>query len=83
MDFLHIIERFRTILKTSLGREKVYDRDIARALNLDPQYFAVIKRRNRIPFESIAHFCHNENISMNWILFGSEAAQYGTKKITA
>lgn len=83
MDFLQIIERIREILKTALQKDKIYDRDIAYALGLDPQYFAVIKRRNRIPFESIAYFCHNENISMNWILFGSETVQYGTKNITA
>lgn len=83
MDFLHIIERIKKILGTSSKKNKIYDRDVAQALKLDPQYFAVIKRRNKIPYESIAYFCNEANISINWILFGTKVNCPDTHNLTA
>jgi len=68
IDFLDIMQRIKQILSEHNKKEKILDRDIADALKLDPQYFAVIKRRNKIPYEAIAYFCKRYNISMNWIL---------------
>lgn len=69
IDFTAIIERLKTILSEEHQKTKIYDRDVASALELDPQYFAVIKRRNKVPYEAIAHFCKAHHISINWILF--------------
>lgn len=69
IDFLEVSERIRIILRSQLKKEKIYDRDIAHALKLDPQYYAVIKKRKRIPYEAIALFCHSHNVSINWVLF--------------
>jgi hypothetical protein len=69
IDFLEVSERIRTILRSQLKKEKIYDRDIAHALELDPQYYAVIKRRNKIPYEAIAGYCKEHRISINWVLF--------------
>lgn len=69
IDFIEVSERIRTVLHATLGKKKIYDRDIAYALNLDPQYYAVIKKRKKIPYEAIALFCQQHKISMNWILF--------------
>jgi len=66
IDFQAVMQRVKQIL--SLQKEKVLDKDIADALSLDPQYFAVIKRRKKIPYEPIAHFCKQHKISMNWVL---------------
>ena len=66
IDFQAVMQRVKQIL--SLKKEKVLDKDIADALSLDPQYFAVIKRRKKIPYDPIAHFCKRHKISMNWIL---------------
>jgi len=68
--FNDILERLRTLLQQQTGQPKVRDRDIAATLKLDPQYFAVIKRRNKIPYEALALFCHQKRISLNWLLFG-------------
>jgi len=67
--FHDIIERIRTLLQHQNGQEKIKDREIAAALELDPQYFAVIKKRNKIPYEALAHFCRRRKISLNWLLF--------------
>jgi hypothetical protein len=68
IDFLEVSERIRSVIKTKMKKEKIYDRDIAKALNLEPQYYAVIKKRKKIPYEAIAAFCYAHKISMNWIL---------------
>jgi len=57
---------------TQTKKEKILDRDIADFLELDPQYFAVIKRRKKIPYESLAHFCTQHNINLNWILLAQK-----------
>jgi len=72
IDFYEAIQRIKQILSFQLQKEKILDKDIADALNLDPQYFAVIKRRRKIPYEPIAHFCKKHHISMNWILFSQK-----------
>lgn len=69
IEFLDVTERLKEILSQQLSKKKIYDRDVATALELDPQYFAVIKRRNKIPYEAIANFCRAHCISINWILF--------------
>ena len=72
IDFLKVSERIRAILQSKLQKHKIYDRDIANALKLDPQYYAVIKKRKKIPYEAIALFCLNQEVSMNWILFNQK-----------
>ena len=66
--FRDVMQRVREVIQQSSKKEKILDRDIANALHLDPQYFAVIKRRNKIPYESIAYFCKDHKVNMNWIL---------------
>ncbi len=68
IDFLDIMQRIKQILSEHNKKEKILDRDIADALELDPQYFAVIKRRKKIPYEKLAYFCKENKISMNWVL---------------
>ena len=72
IDFHEVIQRIKQILTLEVKKEKILDRDIADALALDPQYFAVIKKRQKIPYEAIAHFCKKHRISMNWILFSQK-----------
>jgi len=77
IDFQDVMQRIKQILSTQIQKEKILDRDIANSLKLDPQYFAVIKRRKKIPYESLAYFCKHHNISMNWILL-AQKPQYLT-----
>ena len=68
IDFLDVMQRVKTILMQEKKKEKILDRDIASALNLDPQYFAVIKRRKKIPYEKLAFFCKASKVNLNWVL---------------
>ncbi len=68
IDFQEVMRRIKEILIIQTKQEKILDRNIADALKLDPQYYAVIKRRKKIPYEKLAYFCKENKISMNWIL---------------
>jgi len=77
IDFQDVMQRVKTILLQESRETKILDRDIASALDLDPQYFAVIKRRKKIPFVHLAYFCKAHKISMNWVLM-EQKPQYLT-----
>lgn len=77
IDFHEVMQRVKQILSTQTEKEKILDRDIADSLALDPQYFAVIKKRKKIPYESLAHFCKHNKINLNWILL-AQKPQYLT-----
>jgi len=77
IDFHDVMQRVKQVLSTQTNKKKILDRDIADSLKLDPQYFAVIKRRKKIPYESLAHFCKEHQISLNWILL-AQKPQYLT-----
>ena len=66
--FHEISQRLKEIISQQHTKTKILDKDIATALKLDPQYYAVIKRRNKIPYEAIAQFCQRHRVSMNWVL---------------
>ena len=72
IDFHEVMQRVKQVLSTQTDKQKILDRDIADSLKLDPQYFAVIKRRKKIPYESLAHFCKEHQVSLNWILLAQE-----------
>jgi hypothetical protein len=68
IEFQDVMQRVKEILLQKSKKTKILDKDIANALELDPQYFAVIKRRKKIPYEAIAYFCKRYNVNMNWLL---------------
>lgn len=70
--FDHVMYRIKELLSSSNNKQRIYNKDIAGALSLTPEYFAVIKKRGKIPYEAIASFCQKRKISINWILFGQE-----------
>jgi hypothetical protein len=69
IDFYEVMRRMKLVLSTQIKKEKVLDKDVALALKIDPQNYAVIKRRKKIPFESIAYFSKQNKLNMNWLLF--------------
>jgi len=69
IEYSEVMRRMKVILDTKINKNKILDKDVAIALKLDPQYYAVMKRRQKIPYESIAYFSKQNKISMNWILF--------------
>jgi ribosomal protein S8 len=78
IDFYEVMQRMKMVLELKMQKKKILDKDVAIALQIDPQNYAVIKRRKKIPYESIAYFSKKNKLSMNWILF-SQKPQYLTK----
>jgi len=48
---------------------KIYDSDIASALDISKEHFSRSKKSNNIPLKPIIEFCAKENIVINYILF--------------
>jgi len=72
IDFSEVMQRIKTVLSSQIKKNKVLDKDIALALQLNPQYYAVMKKRNKIPYESIAYFSKSQKLSMNWVLLAQK-----------
>jgi hypothetical protein len=72
-----MMHRIEIIISSQSENRRIYNKEIAQALKLTPEYFAVIKKRGKIPYEAIAVFCQAEKVSMNWVLFGQEPQKLG------
>lgn len=64
-----IIEKLKDVLSESTIGKKVFDKDVANALNIPQATFATMKKRNSIPYEEILEFCALKKISVNWLFF--------------
>ncbi|RLA69229.1 MAG: phage repressor protein [Epsilonproteobacteria bacterium] len=64
-----IIEKLKDVLSESRIGKKVFDKDVATALNIPQATFATMKKRNSIPYEEILEFCALKKISVNWLFF--------------
>ncbi len=64
-----IIEKLKDVLSESSIGKKVFDKDVATALNIPQATFATMKKRNSIPYEEILEFCAIKKISVNWLFF--------------
>ena len=64
-----IIEKLKDVISESKMVGKVFDKDVATALNIPQATFATMKKRNSIPYEEILEFCALKKISVNWLFF--------------
>jgi len=64
-----IIEKLKDVISESTIGKKVFDKDVAIALNIPQATFATMKKRNSIPYEEILEFCALKKISVNWLFF--------------
>jgi len=67
-----IIEKLRDVLSSEKKDGKVFDKEIASALDLTSVNFATMKKRNSVPFSNILDFCALKKISINWMLYGQD-----------
>ncbi len=75
IDFDTILARLRLLYTSKNKKKKAYDKDVALMLGLSPEYFAVIKKRGKIPYRELILFCHETKISINWLFFGDEGKE--------
>jgi len=64
-----VIDKLKDVLSESMIGTKVFDKDVATALNIPQATFATMKKRNSIPYEEILEFCALKKISVNWLFF--------------
>ncbi len=64
-----VIDKLKDVLSESTIGKKVFDKDVAVALNIPQTTFATMKKRNSIPYEEILEFCALKKISVNWLFF--------------
>ncbi len=64
-----IIEKLKDIISKDGKKGKIFDKDVAKALELSQVNFATMKNRGKIPFSNILDFCARKKISINWLLY--------------
>ncbi|MDD3343177.1 MAG: LexA family transcriptional regulator [Sulfurospirillaceae bacterium] len=77
-----ILNKIKDILSEEVGNRKVFDKDVAEALDINQITLATMKSRNRIPYKEILEFCAKRKISINWLMFDQivESLQAETEK---
>ncbi len=67
-----IIEKLKDVIGAQKDEGKIFDKDVATALEISQANFATMKTRNKIPFSSVLDFCALKKISINWLLYGQD-----------
>lgn len=70
LSYKEIIEKVKDILSHELGNKKIYDKDVAKALDIEYNKFRQQKYRDiHIPYYTIMQFLAKRNISINYFFF--------------
>lgn len=69
MSIIDITDKLKDILSNEIPNKKIFDKDVANALNLSKESFSIMKKKDSIPYEQISKFCAKRKISINWVLF--------------
>ena len=67
-----MIEKLKDVLSKENDDGKIFDKDVASALEISQANFATMKTRNKIPFGNVLDFCALKKISINWLLYGQD-----------
>jgi DNA-binding Xre family transcriptional regulator len=68
-NFSEIVEEIKDIISSDIPGKKVFDKDVAAALDITQMNFATMKKRDKIPFEELLNFCAKRSIAINWLLY--------------
>ncbi|WP_320034786.1 S24 family peptidase [Halarcobacter sp.] len=69
INYNEIINKLKDILSNELGNKKIFDKDVAKALDINYDSFRKAKARGSIPYYEIMSFLAKRNISINWFFF--------------
>ena len=67
-DFRSVIKELKLYMAKD-KESKVFDKDVAQALNIPQAKFATIKKRNSTPYPNIIQFCKKENLPCSKLFF--------------
>ncbi len=68
-DLKDLLPKIKNIISKELGNRKVFDKDVALALQINQTTFTTMKNRGKIPYEEILNFCAKRKISINWLFY--------------
>ncbi len=68
-SFSEIVEEIKDIISSDIPGKKVFDKDVANALEISQMNFATMKKREKIPYEELLNFCAKRSIAINWLLY--------------
>jgi phage repressor protein C with HTH and peptisase S24 domain len=69
MTFKELLPKLKDVISQELGNKKVFDKDVADALEINQLTFATMKNRGKVPYEEILDFCAKRKISINWLFY--------------
>jgi len=69
MNFKDLLPKLKDVISKELGDKKVYDKDVADALEINQLTFATMKNRGKVPYEEVLNFCAARKISINWLFY--------------
>ena len=69
MDFKDLLPKLKDVISQELGNKKVFDKDVAEALEINNLTFATMKNRGKVPYEEVLDFCAKRKISINWLFY--------------
>ncbi|OCL82841.1 MULTISPECIES: S24 family peptidase [Arcobacteraceae] len=64
-----ILAKLKVVLSSDFKDKKIFDKDLAEALDITQANFATMKNRGKIPYSNILNFCAKKKISINWLLY--------------
>ena len=67
-SFEEIVERIKDVISKDYNR-RIFDKDVAKELNLKPITVTIYKSTNRLPLNNLAYFCKKRKVSLDWLLF--------------
>ncbi|WP_297442519.1 hypothetical protein [Sulfurimonas sp.] len=69
-DFRKIIEVLKASMSESNAvKRRIYDKDVAKLLNIPQSKFATIKKRNSTPYVELLHYCKQEGLCCSELFF--------------
>lgn len=68
-NIFEVLNKIKDILSKEVGERKVFDKDVAEALNINQITLATMKSRNKLPYKEVLEFCAKRKISINWLIF--------------
>ena len=71
-EFKMILAKLKEIIALQLQRKKISDKDVATALDIKPTTFASYKRRDKLPYQAILTYCHNNRLDVRKVLFSED-----------
>ena len=69
LNFASIILKMKQRVEVPSTKKKIFDKDIAKILNITQEALATMKKRNSIPFEEILFWCYKMDINPLDILY--------------